>query len=249
MFCWNVVYENKNSGGKGKNKDVQKKEDFYSQEEKNDARAAIILVCNILMNVTVLEANLAKKSTVFISLLRFIINNLPDLKQSSENLVLYGHLAVLGLLLLKQQVDVIEKNDYSICRYIQATIRFLWDAYIVDESNDPHELVVNITYKEHWLELKELWFLGMQTMSGMLQMIPWLSEFATESGWVEGIVETLKKVKPGSMAQNIKFAFEDILCQLVLADKNIITILKSAGTLTVCKNHQMTELGKHIVGK
>jgi hypothetical protein len=82
---------------------------------------------------------------------------------------------VLGMLLLKQQSKKIKKNDFSICRYIQITIRFLWDAYTVDESNDPEALVVSITYKEFWNEIAELWFLGMQTMSGIIQQIPWIS--------------------------------------------------------------------------
>ena len=108
-------------------------------------------------------------------MLKFILDNLPEFKDTPENLVTLGHLSVLGLLLLKQQSKKIKKNDFSICRYIQITIRFLWDAYTVDESNDPEALVVSITYKEFWNEIAELWFLGMQTMCGIIQQIPWIS--------------------------------------------------------------------------
>ncbi|KAJ8983117.1 hypothetical protein NQ317_001861 [Molorchus minor] len=75
-----------------------------------------------------------------------------------------------------------------------ATIRFLWNAYIIDESNDPTALVVSMAYKEHWMELMELWFLGMQTLAAVIAQIPWISEFAIESGWAEGIVQLLKKL-------------------------------------------------------
>ena len=149
---------------------------------------------------------------------------------------------------MKQQAIRIKKNDFSICRYIQATIRFLWDAYIIDESNDPTELVVAMSYKEKWLELMELWFLGMQTMAGVLQVIPWLSQFTLESGWVEEIIEILKKIKIGSLQPNVKFAFEDLLCHLVKADENVASVLKKRGALTVCRNHRMMELGKHLFG-
>lgn len=217
-------------------------------EEMKDSRTAMVSICNVLMNITVLEAKLVEESSTFISLLKFIFNNLPELKQIPENLVLHGHLAVLGLLLLKQQAKRIKKNDYSICRYIQATIRFLWDAYVIDEGNDPTELVVAMSYKEHWMELMELWFLGMQTMAGVLQVVPWLSQFTLESGWAEEIIETLKKVKIGGLQPNVKSAFEDLLCHLVKADNSVGSVLKKCGALTVCRNHRMMELGKHLFG-
>lgn len=222
--------------------------DLHLVEEMKNSRSAMVSICNVLMNITVLEAKLVEESPTFISLLKFIFNNLPELKQIAENLVLHGHLAVLGLLLLKQQAKRVKKNDFSICRYIQATIRFLWDAYIIDEGNDPTELVVAISYKEHWMELMELWFLGMQTMAGVLQVIPWLSQFTLESGWAEEIIETLKKVKIGGLQPNVKSAFEDLLCHLVKADENVGLVLKKCGALTVCRNHRMMELGKHLFG-
>jgi hypothetical protein len=144
-------------------------------EAMKDSRTAIVSACNILMNITVLEAKFVEESTTFNNLLKFIFTNLPEFKDTPENLVTLGHLSVLGLLLLKQQAKKVKKNDFSICRYIQITIRFLWDAYTIDESNDPESLVVSITYKEFWNEIAELWFLGMQTMSGIIQQIPWIS--------------------------------------------------------------------------
>lgn len=217
-------------------------------EDQKDSRAAMISTCNIFMNLTVLEAKLVEDSTLFNNLMKFVFENLPELKNIPENLVLHGNLAVLGLLLLKQQSKRVKKNDFSICRYIQATIRFLWDAYTVDESSDPTALVVAMAYKEHWMELMELWFLGMQTMSGVLAQIPWISEFAIESGWAEGIVELLKKVKVGSLQPNVKSAFEDFLCHLVDANNSVTEVLKKADALKVCRNHRLMELGKKLFG-
>ncbi|XP_018334136.1 neurochondrin homolog [Agrilus planipennis] len=217
-------------------------------EEMKDSRAAMVSICNIFMNITVLEAKLVEESALFNKLLRFIFENLPELKSIPENLVLHGHLAILGLLLLKQQSKMVKKNDFSICRYIQATIRFLWDAYVVDEANDPTALVVSITYKEFWMEIMELWFLGMQTMSAVLAQIPWISEFAIESGWAEDIVNTLKKVKIGTLPPNVKSAYEDFLCHLVDANENVMEVLKKADALKMCRNHRFMELGKKLFG-
>lgn len=217
-------------------------------EEMQDSRTAMISICNIFMNVTVLEAKLVEDSSSFNKLLQFIFENLSELKSIPENLVLHGHLAVLGLLLLKQQSKRIKKNDFSICRYIQVTIRFLWDAYTVDESNDPSALVVSIAYKEHWMEIMELWFLGMQTMSSVLAVVPWISEFAIESGWAEDIIKKLRTVKIGTLQPNVKSAYEDFLCHLVDANADIVGVLKKADALKVCRNHRFMELGKKLFG-
>lgn len=218
-------------------------------DEMKDARAAIVSLCNILMNLTVLEPKIVESSELFQKLQEFIFENLPLLKDIPDNLVMHGHLAILGLLLLKQNAKKVKKNDFTICRYIQATIRFLWDAYMVDESNDPTALVVAMAYKEHWNEITELWFLGMQTMSGILPVIPWISDFAIESGWAEGIIETLKKVKIGTLPANVKSAYEDFLCQLVEANPSVVPILKKADALRVCRNHRLMELGKRLFGE
>lgn len=217
-------------------------------EDMKDSRAAMVSLCNIFMNLTVLEPKVVENSILFNILMKFIFNNLPELKNIPENLVLHGHLAVLGLLLLKQQTNKVKKNDFSICRYIQSTIRFLWDAYNVDESNDPTALVVSMAYKEFWSEIADLWFLGMQTMSAVLALVPWISEFAIESGWAEGIIEMLAKVKIGTLPPNVKSAFEDFLCHLVSANESVIPVVKKAGALKVCRNHRLMELGKKLFG-
>ena len=217
-------------------------------EDMKDSRAAMVSLCNIFMNLTVLAPKVVETSMLFNTLLKFIFNDLPELKDIPENLVLHGHLAVLGLLLLKQQATKVKKNDFSICRYIQSTIRFLWDAYNIDESNDPTALVVSMSYKEHWNEIADLWFLGMQTMSGVLEMVPWISEFAIESGWAQGIAEMLTKVKVGTLPPNVKSAFEDFLCRLVDSNETVIPVLKKAGALKMCRNHRLMELGKKLFG-
>ncbi|XP_023246483.1 neurochondrin homolog isoform X2 [Copidosoma floridanum] len=251
-YHWTVVYYKKPPVPRAERlkavKEPARELEPHQLEEMEDSRTAMISICNVLMNISVLEAKLVEESATFVNLLKFIFDSLPELKQIPENLVLHGNLAILGLLLLKQQSKRIKKNDFSICRYIQATIRFLWDAYIVDESNDPTELVVNISYKEHWMQINELWFLGMQTMASVLQLVPWLSEFAIESGWAEGIIDTLKKVKIGGLQPNVKSAFEDLLCHLVKADGSTASVLKKAGALQVCRNQRMMELGKHLFG-
>jgi len=252
VYHWSVVHYKKPPVPKSERgkvrKDPELELDPKMLEGMNDSRTAMVSICNIFMNVTVLEAKMVEESTLFATLLKFIFNNLPELKSTPENLVLHGNLAVLGLLLLKQQAKRVKKNDFTICRYIQATIRFLWDAYNVDESTDSTSLVVAMSYKKYWLELMELWFLGMQTMSAVLALVPWISEFAIESGWAEGIIDTLHKVRMGSLPANTKSAYEDFLCHLVDANNSVTTVLKEHDALAVCRTHRFMELGKRLFG-
>ncbi|XP_063367553.1 neurochondrin homolog [Cydia amplana] len=251
-FHWSIVHYKKPPVPKSERLKVKTQPEAEIDpkvlEDMKDSRAAMVSLCNIFMNLTVLAPKIVDTSVLFNTLLKFIFNNLPELKQIPENLVLHGHLAVLGLLLLKQQASKVKKNDFSICRYIQSTIRFLWDAYNVDESNDPTALVVSMSYKENWSEIADLWFLGMQTMSGVLTIVPWISEFAIESGWAEGIAEMLAKVKVGTLPPNVKSAFEDFLCRLVDSNEGAIPVLKKGGALKMCRNHRLMDLGKKLFG-
>lgn len=213
-----------------------------------EARAVLISLCNVLINLTVLVPKMSEEDPMFVNLFKFVVEHLPELKDLPHNLVLHGNLAILGLLLLKQQAMKVKHNDFSICRYIQATVRFLWDAYNIDESNDPSALVVSITYKEFWSELSEIWFLGMQTIGAILPMIPWLSEFIIESGWAEGIIRTLNRVRPDAVPSNIKAVYEDFLSQLVEVNSTVSGVLKKADALRACRTHRLMELGKRLFG-
>ncbi|KAF4525868.1 hypothetical protein B566_EDAN015971 [Ephemera danica] len=232
---WSIVYQEKPVVPRSERGKVRVEVELTQamKDEVEDAKAAMISLCNIFMNITVLETKLVEDSPLFSQLLRFIFSKLPELKSIPENLVLQGNLAVLGLLLLKQQHKKVNKNDYTICRYVTATIRFLWDAYVVDEIGESGTgpLIVSTTYKRYWIELMELWFLGMQTMSAVLKLVPWISEFAIESGWAEGMVVSLRKVLTGSVPANTRSAYEDFLCHLVDANNSVADLLKKHDAL------------------
>ncbi|KAL1129757.1 hypothetical protein AAG570_012701 [Ranatra chinensis] len=254
-FHWSIVHYKKPPVPKSERLKVKKgPEPALPQkllEQMKDSRVAMISMCNIFMNITVLEPKLAETSSTFNSLLKFVMNNLPELKAIEENLVLHGNMVILGLLLLKQQAKKVDKNDFSICLYIQSVIRFLWDAYTVDESAEFPSLAVSMSYKKYWMELMELWFLGMQTMSAVVSLIPWISEFAIESGWAQGIMDSLKSLvhRPRkALPPNVKSAYEDFLCNLVDANPNVAEVLKEHDALGVCRTHLFMELGRRLFG-
>ena len=87
-----------------------------------------------------------------------------------EQLVLYGNLSVLGLLVLKHHSRRPKSTDYSVYKFVQAVVRFLWDAHNTDES-DSDEYSVSQNYLPFWSDLIDLWYLGMQVLSSLLPQV------------------------------------------------------------------------------
>ena len=86
-------------------------------------------------------------------------------------MVLYGNFSILGLLVLKHHNRKPKSTEFSVYKFIQAVIRFLWDAHNVDESPDEDEYSVSINYLPCWNDLIDLWYLGMQVLSSLLTQV------------------------------------------------------------------------------
>ena len=65
------------------------------------------------------------------------------------------------------------KAEYVVTRMIksQAVVRFLWDAHNCEEAREEEELVVSTPYIEHWNELIDLWYLGMQVCYNQMTIV------------------------------------------------------------------------------
>ncbi|XP_023331282.1 neurochondrin homolog [Eurytemora carolleeae] len=227
-------------------------EPFYmidnAKFEMVNSKYAMTTICNILMNLIVLETKAIEEEQIFFHLLKFIMNTLPSLENNGEVLVLYGNLVVLGLLILQKHKRRPKSTDYSIFRYIQAVVRFLWDAHNCEEAREEEELVVSAPYIEHWNDLIDLWYLGMQVLSNVLQTVPWLTDFIVDSGWAQEIVRTLGKVRPSRVERGTLSAFEDFLSALVRGNSEVAAVLKENGVINVCQLHKMKELSSVLQG-
>nr|CAG4640669.1 EOG090X0266 [Eulimnadia texana] len=207
-----------------------------------DSQTALILICGIFMNYVVLETKLASEDVVFSKLLKFCFNKVPELNNKQNLIVLFGNVAVLGLLILRHHSWKIREGDSTVFRYIQGTVSFLWDAYNSEESCDASCLVISLRYKKDWPDLAELWFLGMQSLSNVLANLTWIVDFIIDSGWPQEILKTLAKITPGAIDANTRTAYEDFLCCLVRADPKAKMLVKEKGGRFVCKSHSMKEL-------
>jgi len=103
--------------------DADVAEPFYiidnAKFEMINSKYAMTTICNILMNLIVLENKVVEDAHIFYHLLKFIMNTLPSLENNGEVLVLYGNLGVLGLLILQKHSRRPKSTDYSIFRFIQ----------------------------------------------------------------------------------------------------------------------------------
>ena len=139
--------------------DADVAEPFYmidnAKFEMVNSKYAMTTICNILMNLVVLENKFVEEAHIFFHLLKFIMNTLPSLENNGEVwdfkekafelndlasasdmndlqvIVLYGNLSVLGLLILQKHSRRPKSTDYSIFRYIQVFLFILISDMIV----------------------------------------------------------------------------------------------------------------------
>ena len=220
-----------------------------SKFEMVNSRYAMTTICNVLMNLTVLEPQFVNQTPIFFHILKFIMNSLPTL-DSNEDLVLYGNLSVLGLLILKHHSRRPKSTDFGFNRFVQAIVRFFWDAHNCEESLDEEELGVSSNYLNHWNDLVDLWYLGMQVLANLLTQVPWICEFVMETGWPQEVIHTLNKVRRGGIeSPSTKSSLEELLCSLINGGgKDAHEEFRKSGVIAACQTHQLKDLATLISG-
>ena len=63
------------------------------------------------------------------------------------------------------------KQDFMSNIQYSYKFRFLWDAHNCEESLDEEELGVSSNYLNHWDDLVDLWYLGMQVLANLLTQV------------------------------------------------------------------------------
>lgn len=214
-----------------------------SRFEMVNSKYAMTSICNILMNLTVLEPQFVEESHIFFQILKFIMSSLPNLTNDADELVLYGNFSVLGLLILKHHTRKPKATDFTVFKFIQAIVRFLWDAHNCEESLNEDELGISSNYLDHWNDLGDLWFLGMQVLNSLMPQLPWIGDFVMESGWAQEVVKTLSKVQRDGLEFSVQSAYEDFLCSIIKSSGNVINEeLVKSGIIEICHIHKLKDL-------
>ncbi|GAB6026393.1 hypothetical protein CHUAL_012596 [Chamberlinius hualienensis] len=214
-------------------------------KSENESEHNLVTASNILLQLVVLEGERVQQDLAFMGALRFVFTALPLIDKRVSYLLLRGNFSVLGLLLLRHHSKQVSgTHEVTIYRYLSASIRFLWDAFNVDDSSDGTSLVVNRAYRDVWDQVREMWYLGMQALSELLPNMPWVCQFIVESGWAEEIVNMINKAKKTGLEGSVKAAYEDFLCCLVKTFNGAAENLQNSGAVGMCKLHKMKELAK-----
>ena len=233
----------------------------HAKHEMTNSKYAMTTLCNIFMNICVLEPKFVNRTPLFFLMLKFIMNVIPILNCSeADTMVLYGNLAMLGLLILKHhEIRRPKESDVNLFKFIQGTVRFLWDAFNCEESDMGDELEVSTAYLMAWNEIADIWFLGMQVIISLLdnsnpsnRELSWLAEFLIESGWHREIILSLTKVKRNAIDDGTKSAYEDFLCALLKhpdTEAELYQELKKNDIVSICKKHKLGILAKLITNK
>jgi len=220
-----------------------------SNFEMVNSKYAMVTICNVLMNITVLEPGFVEETSIFFHLLKFLMNSLPTLQNTDDQLVLYGNFSVLGLLVVKHHSRRPKSTDFSVYKFIQAVIRFLWDAHNTDDPEEG-EFSVSNSYLPYWNDLIDLWYLGMQVLCSLLKQLPWIAEFIMESGWAQEIISDLSKVRRGGLEIGVKAAFDDLLSSLVASGgQDVIEEFQKCGAIQVCQTHTLKELARAVANE
>nr|CAG4645382.1 EOG090X0266 [Lynceus sp. MCZ IZ 141354] len=212
------------------------------QPLSHDSEAALCLICSILMNICVVQPQLVTEELVFSQLLKFCFLRIPELSKKTSHVVLFGNLAVLGLMVLRYHTWKVREGDSTVLKYIQGVLGFLWDAHNTEESAEARALVIAIRYKKYWPDLAELWFLGMQNLSNVLPNIPWVTDFIMDSGWPQEILKMLARIDKRGLDGATRQAYEDFLVCLARTSPKVVAVLHQNGVKTVCRNHTMKQL-------
>jgi hypothetical protein len=222
-------------------------------------RASLMHTCNLFINITVLDPELVSSSSIFQQVMRWTFTALPSLTSPDIELVLLSNMAGLGLLLLlhvtKKAKDakaegkaltpeeefqssmLISGTDNAVFRFGQSVVRFVWDAHLPDESQSPTTLVITSNYRQVWADIKEMWFLSLQTVGALFEILPWLGDFAAESGFLEALIGNLSKAYKNSIDASTLAAYEDFLAAALKGGEKTSKIIRTKGAALAASHH------------
>lgn len=225
------------------------KKQWQSIMESKSSGVTLTTICGVLLNIVVMEPNHVTSEILYFDLFRFLHSALPKLSSSNSHLVLQAHFSVLGLMVGRLQAPRLKSCEVTFYKFLSSSIAFLWNAHDVRSQGRRAFLTLTDEYAAAWPDIMELWFLGLQALSGLLYVVPWIGHYLLTSGWPQKIVSSLHLVGNEDIESSIRSAYQNFLCCLVKMCPDDVVPLRELDILAVAVRHNMKELEQllHVV--
>lgn len=167
------------------------------QDKYMDYPSHLITLCNVLLNLCILEVDLVKTTESFGNILDCILSTVPKMLDS-RSATLTAHFVLIGLMLFRHRSNL---NDPELIttqkEFIRSIIIFLKQVYLAVIGEQTNACM-------EWNDVSELWFLSVQNLVACAKTTESVKRLVLDSSWPQEIKEWMTTSK--SSFQDMKSA-------------------------------------------
>ncbi|CAJ0927670.1 unnamed protein product [Ranitomeya imitator] len=191
-------------------------EQDLAAERKYEVQLSLQSCCGVFLNLVVTEPSLVCQESCFVSLLKLLMQSLPEKLLREGQLVLVANLSTLGLMMSRLLASSPVVQESFSQDFFLAVIKFLSHSHVLscEPDEEKQHIALSDGYAQAWADISELWFLGVQAFSACLPLLPWLCTLVLTSGWLQGILSLLDKASPESVDFQLVPVLQALLTQL-----------------------------------
>ncbi|XP_078537272.1 neurochondrin [Lissotriton helveticus] len=204
--------------------------------------------CGIFLNLAITTPDLIRREACFSSLMNTLMASFQTLLRKKDHLTLAANMATLGLMMARSLADSPAMQETSAKDFFKATVLFLSQAHTSGQDPLKELPAIQLTddYCNAWVDISELWFLGMQAFASCLPLMTWLSPVLLETGWPEEVLGLLGHVSPSSVDLDVVTAYQSILTELAKTSPSFKAILLSNDWVEKANLYGMAALEQYL---
>lgn len=202
---------------------------FISEPHSYETLSGLVIVCNIFLNLTVVDPDLVAKKHEFLHVLLLVVKGIDVAEGNEEYIVLWSHMVTLGLMLLRVLYKKTDEGfeSESVSRFFLSSVRYLSGAYTVKYKK--RALDLTDTYKAAWDQISHTWFLSMQAISACIPLYKELPSLLLKTGWLASALKLFSDVKGNTVMDEIKHCYSLLLRSAAECDKSAKAVIKEKG--------------------
>uniref|UniRef100_A0A8C8R9Z4 Neurochondrin n=1 Tax=Pelusios castaneus TaxID=367368 RepID=A0A8C8R9Z4_9SAUR len=178
--------------------------------------------CEVFLNIVVTAPDVVRQDRCFSSLMDVLLKSLPSLQPQRDHLVLAASVATLGLMMARLLGSSPALQGTPPAKdFFEAAICFLSQAHAAraDPASQCLAMAVSPAYEAAWVDISELWFLGMQAFASCVPLFPWLPQTVLQARWLDDLLRLLGQPTPVSVDFELITALQGVLLELARASQ------------------------------